>query len=116
MKRERLIEEITEAADALRTAISQDYRAKLSLDSAETRRRAADEAVFAAFETPEAMKAYGSNEATRKARLKADNAAEYEAEQAATRHAEVCVVDSQIARVNFEEACALSRLIAGVAV
>lgn len=106
--------QVIATAAALRIAIEQERRAKHAMDVARINRRNADEAILFRFEDAAAEKAYGKNEAQRKAQLRLDNATTYNAHKdAQTVHA-TAAADIEIARVNFEEATTIARLLAGV--
>lgn len=114
MDRNTLQVVVTDSADALRIAIEKELRARQAADVARTNRRNADESVLFGFASKEEETAYGKNEGARKARLRVDNAVTYNAHKDAEAAHVVAQADLAIARVNFDEACAVSRILQGV--
>jgi hypothetical protein len=105
---------VTDSADALRLAIEKELRSRQAADVARTNRRNADESIIFGFESKEAETAYGKNEMARKARLRIDNVVTYNAHKDAEAAYVVAQADLAIARVNFDEACAVARVFEGV--
>lgn len=115
MDRNTLLTTIVDAAEALRHAIVQENAARLALEAARINRRAAEESVLFGFPDAAAEKAYGRNEAERKAKLRVEHAGTYNAHKDAEKAHQVATAALETARANFEEACVLGRLHAGVA-
>jgi len=114
MDRKALAEEVENTASGLRMAIEKERRARHLVEVTRHNRRAADESILFGFADAAAEKAYGANEAKRKAQLRLDNATTYNAHKDAETALVSAIADVEIARVNFEEAACLARLSAGV--